>query len=125
MGDRGPVHSTADEGAVSHVDKHGHSVHGVLYQVTPHHYNVYNEAGTMVGRVHRTGDVDPLTGTAIGNWFGIHVTGRSTNTHPTRHKAARELMSMPGDVSFDADEAKYRRDVEVGKRAGLTEEEST
>lgn len=72
---------------------------GILQRVTPHHYNLYNEEETLVGRVHRTGDVDPLTGTAIGNWYGVHVTGNVTGSHSTRHDAARELMAMPGDVS--------------------------
>jgi hypothetical protein len=67
----------------------------MLHRVTPDHYNLYNEAETLVGQVHRVGyynEPDKET------WYGRHVTGQVTGIHPTRHHAARELMDMPGDV---------------------------
>ena len=72
---------------------------GIMHRVTPDHYNLYNEEETLIGALHRI-----PSGYTSGHsehgfaafpsdaWYGHHVTGEVTGTHPTRHHAAREMM---------------------------------
>lgn len=75
---------------------------GILQRVTPHHYNLWGEDDSFIGRVHRFGDVDPLSGQAVGEWYGVHsTTGLSTGTHHSRHDAARDLIEHHEELKKD------------------------
>ena len=114
------VHSTAAEGAVTHVDKWGESM-PITRPTTYRGLHSVHHHGEQVGFVQELNE---------GRWLSHHPLGESPRSgggleHIKEHTNKRDAVdSLFRNISGnDPDQAKHERDREIGRRTGLTREE--
>jgi hypothetical protein len=125
------VHSTAAEGAVTRVNKWGESM-PILRKTSVPSMRYVEHEGKEIGMLQDLGPPSEYSNwPGRKRWASHHPPSEAKprghiELHNTKYEAVEFLFGPPGNApGYDEDEAKHRRDMKVGQRAGLTPEEST